>query len=526
MDKERDKRRGASISVKLIATTTLLILVVVAMFGVLNIVNTGKVFDEQAALQRDSYVGALKARGNVQTRDLAESGRIAILNSDWSTLQSFVPSTAAEDPEVAYVFIADESGLVNAHSNKELNGKPVADAGVKELMASKTETMKELTGASGRLYVFARPVVADNVRKGTVVLAYSLKVLDDKLAKLTAEKEHAFRDAWIRTALIGVFFILVGTALAIFQALRISRPLKMLAWRADQIARGDLETRVEISSRDEIGALGENFNYMADRLTILMRETAEKATLEKELEVARTIQETLVPPPQLVDRGFLKLAGFFMPASQCGGDWWTVHDMPDGRILVVIGDVTGHGVPSAMITAAAKAACDVVRTTEGDGLTVTRLLEVMNRAIFESAKRKFVMTCFASILDPKNKTITYANAGHNFPYLFRVGGGEGNDFQVLMSRGNRLGDLEESTYQAKTQALQNNDVLVWYTDGIVECENDKGEEYGEKRFRAAIRRAADLDPVSMRESVVGAAGQFFGDRARKDDITMVFARVS
>jgi len=215
------------------------------------------------------------------------------------------------------------------------------------------------------------------------VLAFSLKHLDDDLRKVKEEKERAFQAAWIRTALVGLFFVLVGTALAIFQGLRISRPIKMLAWRADQIARGDLETRVEISSGDEIGMLGENFNYMADRLLILMRETAEKATLEKELEVARTIQETLVPTADLMTRPFVNLAGYFLPASQCGGDWWTVHDMPDGRVLVVIGDVTGHGVPSAMITAAAKAACDVVRTTEGNKLTVTRLLEVMNRAIFE-----------------------------------------------------------------------------------------------------------------------------------------------
>jgi serine phosphatase RsbU (regulator of sigma subunit) len=196
----------------------------------------------------------------------------------------------------------------------------------------------------------------------------------------------------------------------------------------------------------------------------------------------------------------------------------------------VIGDVTGHGVPSAMITAAAKAACDVVRTTDGAALTVTHLLEVMNRAIFESAKRKIVMTCFASILDPKTRTITYANAGHTFPYLFRPHEpgttDSGNDFQVLMSRGNRLGDLEESTYSEKTNQLQPGDVLVWYTDGIVECENERGEEYGEKRFRAAIRRAAALDPVAMRESVVSAAGTFFGERTRKDDITMVFARIT
>jgi len=525
-ERGQDRRRGASISLKMIATTTMLVIIVVGMFGMLNILNTGRLFDEQVQRQRETFTSSLKIRGAVQTRDLAESGRAAIVNSDWGTLQTFVPSIASEDPEVAYVFIADEAGLVNAHSDKEMNGKPVADPIVKELMTQKTEMTKEVSTPKGKLFVFTRPVISDGVRKGTVVLGYSLRLLDESIAKLETDKEKAFRAAWIRTSLIGLFFVLVGTALAIFQGLRISRPLKMLAWRADQIARGDLDTRVEISSNDEIGMLGENFNYMADRLVILLRETAEKATLEKELEVARTIQETLVPPPDLIERHFIKLAGYFMPASQCGGDWWTVHDLPDGRLLVVIGDVTGHGVPSAMITAAAKAACDVVRATEGNNLTVTRLLEVMNRAIFESAKRKFVMTCFASILDPKTKSITYANAGHNFPYLFRPAAGDGNDFQVLMSRGNRLGDLEESTYSEKTQQLIAGDILVWYTDGIVECESEKGEEYGEKRFRAAIRRGADLDPVSMRESVVGSAQQFFGDRARKDDITMVFARIT
>jgi serine phosphatase RsbU (regulator of sigma subunit) len=149
----------------------------------------------------------------------------------------------------------------------------------------------------------------------------------------------------------------------------------------------------------------------------------------------------------------------------------------------------------------------------------------MNRAIFESAKRKFVMTCFASVLDPKSRTITYANAGHNFPYLYRNADGKG-EFGSLMTRGNRLGDLPESKYAAKTMELLPGDLLVWYTDGIVECENEKGEEFGEKRFRSAIRRAAHLEPAEIREQVVSSSLAFFGERPRKDDITMVIARVT
>ncbi|HUH04951.1 MAG TPA: PP2C family protein-serine/threonine phosphatase, partial [Kofleriaceae bacterium] len=261
------------------------------------------------------------------------------------------------------------------------------------------------------------------------------------------------------------------------------------------------------------------------QIVVLLHQTAEKAHMEKELEVARTIQDTLVPPNDPVDYDWFKFAGYFQPATQCGGDWWTYHELRGDKILVVIGDVTGHGVPSAMITATAKAACDVARTVHDDDVAVTTLLEIMNDAIFQSAKRKFVMTCFASVMDPKTRTITYANAGHNFPYLYRQAGKRG-EFGSLMIRGNRLGDIKESKYEAKTTELLAGDLLIWYTDGIVECENAAGEEYGEKRFRASIRRAAALDPGELRDNVVNEAMSFYGEMPRKDDISMVIGRIT
>jgi serine phosphatase RsbU (regulator of sigma subunit) len=134
------------------------------------------------------------------------------------------------------------------------------------------------------------------------------------------------------------------------------------------------------------------------------------------------------------------------------------------------------------------------------------------------------MTCFASIIDPARRTITYANAGHNFPYLYRAGDGRG-EFGSLMIRGNRLGDDRDSRYEAKTTELVPGDVLIWYTDGIVECENQAGEEYGEKRFRASVRRAAALDAGDMRDAIVGDAISYFGDTPRKDDMTMIVGRI-
>jgi serine phosphatase RsbU (regulator of sigma subunit) len=550
-----EQRHGFSISVKMILTTSALILLTIVGFAVLDIYTIGKVFDASVTDKERLIEEQLRKVGSATISALASSSRAFLETNNDADLRHHLNDIAKKDANLAAIYVLDGNQGLVAHSDETKNPKEghpkVADetwAKVLEVWKSRKERGEtdplvaiEAQLSAGRQALFSLPVFPAGTPStaagvfdtneatrplGFIVAGYGFGELDQAVATAKRQKEAAYRDVVIRTAGVGLIFVLLGTLLAILQGLRISKPIKMLAWRADQIARGDLESRVDVTSTDEIGLLGENFNYMADQLVVLLRQTAEKATLEKELEVARTIQETLVPPNESFDRGFVRLAGYFQPASQCGGDWWTTHDLKGGKVLVVIGDVTGHGVPSAMITAAAKAACDVARAVSGDDVSCTQLLEIMNRAIFESAKRKFVMTCFASILDPKARTITYANAGHNFPYLYRVGSDGKGEFGSLMTRGNRLGDLQESKYTAKTTDLQPNDVLVWYTDGIVECENENGEEFGEKRFRSAIRKAAELDPAGMREAVVAASQEFFGERPRKDDITMVFARVA
>jgi serine phosphatase RsbU (regulator of sigma subunit) len=556
------KRAGPSISVKMILTSTLLVLLTVVGFGVLNVLNVRNVYDEAAKKQIDLFRRGLTEKGETNTQVFAQAINALLINNQDAEIKQLVQDLARRDAslELAYVLtkdkqvvthcrvlppteqtpdkVCDESAYPETHVPvKEENWKVLND----KWKAQKTALAAVETKDEGKqVAVFGLPVFTfgyegsaeaalsddpgDN-RLGYVVLGYDLSPIDTFVKTSEKEKQEASYKSAVRTGIVGALFVLVGTLLAIFQGLQISKPIKLLAWKADQIARGDLEARVEVKSTDEIGILGENFNFMADQIVVLLHQTAEKAHMEKELEVARTIQETLVPPNDPIQKGIFKLAGYFQPASQCGGDWWTWHELVGDKVLIVVGDVTGHGVPSAMITAAAKAACDVARSQYGDNVTVTKLLEIMNYAIYESAKRKFVMTCFASIIDTKRRTITYANAGHNFPYLYRVGEDGKGEFGSLMIRGNRLGDLKESKYEEKTTELIPGDILVWYTDGIVECENGAGEEYGEKRFRASVRRAAALDAGEIRDAVVTDAGAFFGEALRKDDITLVIGKV-
>lgn len=346
------------------------------------------------------------------------------------------------------------------------------------------------------------------------------------IAHHEAAREAAEKRAALRIFAASVVCVVLCVTIVGLYGMRICRRLSLLAWTADRIARGELEARADVSPDDEIGALGESFNLMADRVRKLVTDTRLDAALEKELEAARAIQETLVPSEEPVTWGSFSLAGHFQPAARCGGDWWTYHGLADGKLLLLIGDATGHGLPSAMITAAAKAACDVACAASSDDIDVSTLLSLMNRAIYESARRRLVMTCFAAIICPETRVITYANAGHHFPYLYRAGEDGRGEFGSLMIRGNRLGDLKESQYDSKTTQLRPGDTLIWYTDGVIEGENDQGEEYGERRFRASIRQAGHLGAGDLRNSLVGDVMDFFGEGRLEDDITIIVGRVS
>jgi serine phosphatase RsbU (regulator of sigma subunit) len=537
----------------MIAASTLVIVLTIVGFGFLNIYNIRQVYDAQTRDAIAQFRGGLVERGETTTLVFAQALSVPLINNQFDDVKLQVRQTIDQDPALSLIYVLDKNRGVVIHTGQtaaaDAGHPPIADPSWAAITkawgeredpeASPLVSIEHRSEAGATLLYFAYPIIRDaaatpaaaladdpgTTRFGYVVLGYSLEPIETFAAASRRDRDASSLDTILRTALVGGLFAVFGIILAVFQGLSISKPLKILAARATEISAGDLESRVEVSSRDEIGALGTSFNHMADQLAILLRETAEKATIEKELEVARTIQETLVPGPETVDHGTLRFAGFFQPASHCGGDWWTYQVLADGKLLIVIGDVTGHGVPSAMITATAKAACDVAHNIFAERLEPAALLAIMNQAILQSGGTRFVMTCFASVYDPATRVLTYANAGHNFPYLYRAGQSERGGFTSLMVRGNRLGDLGDSHYEEQRTELAPGDLVIWYTDGIVECEGPSGEEYGEKRFRAAIRELGQ-DVAAARDQLIAGAYEFYGDVARADDITLVVGRVS
>jgi HAMP domain-containing protein len=234
----------------------------------------------------------------------------------------------------------------------------------------------------------------------------------------------------------------------------------------------------------------------------LLKETADKARLDKEIETARHVQENMFPP-SMVRAGGLEIQSFYTPASECGGDWWGYADLSDGQTLIAIGDATGHGLPAAMVTAAAKASCSVITAlselshAKGQvGLSPGEIMSCLNRAVYESTAGKILMTFFLGILDSKTGRFQFSSASHDAVYLYRMPldetarrapEGSRERLDVLnVKRGSRLGQAAQAQYEVSEVTLKPGDLITLYTDGLTEGLNAQGKEYSEQIGRAHV----------------------------------------
>ena len=515
--------KSLPISVKLMGTTTLLLLFTVGLYGLMNVQDLTRAFDESREEQQDIVLKAVETDALNVTAAVARTSSLLIAATAYGDINALIGKLREGDERLLFVRVYEGDKVV-----AEGGDAAAAVAGADEALGDVTSAHTTILHKGGALHLIhaSVPFGAEGGTPGRVEAGWSIQAIAEGAQRIEQKTEARKRVATINALFVGGMIILLGVVLTILQSLRISRPIRELTDSVERIAHGDLGERAVVDSNDEIGVLGRNFNYLAERLGVLLQETKERATYEKEMEVARVIQESLLPPTRLFDRGYFQFTGYFKSASICGGDWWNYAELSGGRLLILIGDVTGHGVSSAMITAAAKSCCDTLRhVTEGE-LTVTFLLEELNKTIYEAANRRFVMTFFATIIDPSKQTITFSNAGHNFPLLFRAHPDPGEPAIVpLVTRGNRLGDVMESRFLERTVPYGPGDVLVWYTDGITEGLGKNGDEYSEKRFRRSIRSVLDRPADEIMNKVISDAEKFFADFAHpEDDITLVVGK--
>lgn len=353
---------------------------------------------------------------------------------------------------------------------------------------------------------------------------YGVVVLTRAEWRKAMEATYALTEKFILLGLIG---IAAAVLFAIYFSKTLTAPINSLLEATKEVARGNFNLSLDESREDEIGALTKSFKIMSNKIHELLNESVEKVLLENELDIASTVQENLLPPP-VFRNDRVQIHSYYQAASRCGGDWWGLFQVGD-KLVVGIADATGHGIPCALMTAAARGCFSVLHKMAEDDPTFTfspsRMLSIANRVVYEANGGKINMTFFLGVLDFSRNVITYANAGHNPPWLFRRTP-EGFKLKSLVGTGPRLGEIREYPAQdEKSVALSQGDILFLYTDGLMEGKGKSGHMYGKKRMRAVVESNVSLDTDQVVDNLIA---DFFKHKSGvflDDDVTIAAAKI-
>ena len=326
-------------------------------------------------------------------------------------------------------------------------------------------------------------------------------------------------------ATISALFLMVEIA-SLWAGIKLTRTMTGAVYElyegTQRIKEGDFTHRIPVKGDDQMAELQASFNTMTENLGRLIVVAKEKERLESELAIAREVQGQLFPKDVPFTKT-LELKGVCNPARMVSGDYYDFMALSETALAFAIGDVAGKGISAALLMAAIQS---TMRTQLNaldknclDDCSTAQLVANLNRQLYATTAPEKYATFYFGLYNEASHSLTYTNAGHLSPMLLR-----GGDVLVQDSTGTVVGAFPFARYDEKTVPLEHGDILVAYTDGIVEPENAYGEMFGEDRLKDLLVRYAKSDSSEMIARVMEAVNQWTGSSELQDDMTMLVAR--
>jgi serine phosphatase RsbU (regulator of sigma subunit) len=307
--------------------------------------------------------------------------------------------------------------------------------------------------------------------------------------------------------LYGIAVLMAGTMIVF-----ITRSTTRLTRAAREVERGNLDHRVKVRRRDQLGDLGLAFNRMTESVQDMLRQVADRERLARELELAREIQESLLPDRHL-RHGPFTVHATFRPATEVGGDYFDIFPLSEDRLVVMVGDVAGHGLHTGLLMASLKSS---VAALVHEGYSGLELLGRVNRVAMEQGGSRSMTTLAMVEIDPLSHRVRITSAGHPPAYLLTSGGGSEELLISSLPIGTGLGEPAQKEWSFP--ALSS---LVMYSDGLPEAANDSGEPFGYQRLKQVLDECGQLSGAEISAAVLGALDRHVGDRELADDLTLV-----
>jgi sigma-B regulation protein RsbU (phosphoserine phosphatase) len=311
------------------------------------------------------------------------------------------------------------------------------------------------------------------------------------------------------------FLILLASAAALAFSRTVTRPLEQLSNAAAKLSQGDFESRVSIVSNDEFASVGRIFNSIGPQLK-------ENYRLQRSLEVAEEIQRNLLPKTSPIIPG-LDIHGMTLFSHKTGGDYfdYLCVDEKQKKFCVVVGDVAGHGIPSALLMASARGFLKLRTMNPG---TLDQIVTDINKEFIKDVDNSGrFMTLFLARIDLGLKRFDWVRAGHDPAILYHS---RTDSFTNLdEGRGPALGITEETVYGSSSCDIRRGQILFLGTDGIWEACNADGELFGKKRLQQVIRDNSEESARTIALTILDAVEEFRGDSEQEDDLTLMIIKM-
>jgi phosphoserine phosphatase RsbU/P len=425
------------------------------------------------------------------------------------------------------------------------NARRIHHASPKELAAETSGTISggKLAPRSfllDRQITFSAPLTTTEWENGKALT--SLLSVTSRPALLYA---HLFGTAVVVGTVIRYGLIVLATIFAVLEliafimAVRLNRTITNAVadlYRATiAIDSGNFAHRIRVQRRDQLAALSTSFNTMSESLERLLEQQREKERMQSELEIAQEVQNNLFPHGQVQMPG-LELHGFCRPARTVSGDYYDFLIMGESELTLAMGDISGKGISAALLMASLHSAVRAYRfageecrddsgalrhLADGNATFSSpgKVLSLLNRHLYRSTQPEKYATLFLAHYNTNTRKLVYSNGGQLPPLVLCANG----TVRRLDRGGSVVGLLDGLTYEEGTITLDPGDILIAYSDGVTEPENEFGE-FGEERLLEMVERHRHLPLAAISQQVLQALRAWIGEQEQPDDITLVLAR--
>ena len=447
-----------------------------------------------------------------------ESGELAGVIAMDILIETIVENvlTSPEDGSFSFIidgngeFIARPADIPDSYIKDPLNGGNTARYAVICKMLRGESGVSRVVIKRDKEYMAYAPIPETGWSYGIVVPFALVTAPAEETAgeiseiseKSALEMESQISQAVKKYNIICLICALVVCAISAVLTQMITRPIRRLTKGVRQMGSGDLETRIEVRGKDEIAELGNAFNQMSEDLKgyieNLAKATAEKERIDAELSLAKTIQGSMLPSifPPYPDRHEFDIYAVMNPAREVGGDFYDLFLIDEDHLALTIADVSGKGVPAALFMMISKI---LLQTQALNGLSPAGVLQAVNRQLCENNTSEMFVTVWFGIYEISTGHLTAANAGHEYPTIYRRGKG----FELYKDKhGFVLGGMEGLRYKEYELTLEPGDALFVYTDGVPEATNAEEQLYGTERMLDALNRAMTGENGNSDQAVI------------------------